>query len=246
MMSSRAVTPRVVARSAGVRTPTPWAFLAALALVACGDDSTDPAAGSDTTTAMQGSTSTPEPGDTTDPDGGSSSEGGSGDPSSSSGPGSSTTEGPAGTTESSGDTTGDATTGAAEESPPTNSAELLPWLEAGEYLTWAAESEPHVSAGPHGTVRTFINGALLASFEAGLAAHPQGAASVKELYTAGGQPDGWAVMVKVQPDSAGGAGWYWYELLGGDVYADGTGVGLCTGCHGGGGVDLVLTPFPLQ
>lgn len=228
-----------------MRTTT-LAFLASLALVACGDDSTDDAAGSETTAAVDDATSTSEAGDATDPDGGPS----TGDPGTSSGPGSTgpdsgTTTTPDDTT--AGDTAGDSTTGAVEEPPPTNGAELLPWLEAGEYLRWAAESGVHPSAGPHGGgVRTFVNETLLGSLEAGLAAHPQGAAAVKELYTAGGQPNGWAVMVKVAPDSAAGVGWYWYELYGVDVYADGTGVGLCTDCHSAGGVDFWLSPFPLQ
>ena len=62
----------------------------------------------------------------------------------------------------------------------------------------------------------------------------------------GGTRLGWAVMVKVQADSAGGDGWYWYETFDGAVYADGTGEGLCTGCHSGGGTDFFLSPFPLQ
>jgi hypothetical protein len=130
--------------------------------------------------------------------------------------------------------------------PPTNGAELVPWLEAGEYLEWAAESGVHPSSGPHfGGVRTFVNDVLHASLEAGAASHPEGAAAVKELYGAGGTVLGWSVEVKVQADSAGGDGWYWYEGYQGDVYADGTGAGICTGCHGGGN-DYVLSPFPLQ
>jgi hypothetical protein len=118
---------------------------------------------------------------------------------------------------------------------------------AGAYKRWPAESQIHPSAGPHGgNVRTFVNAALEQSLAEQAATHPQGAASVKELY--GGGTDtriGYAVMVKLAPDSAGGDGWYWYERLGATVYADGTGVGLCTGCHGGG-ADYVLTPHPLQ
>lgn len=229
-----------------MRTTALLTVLAPLALFACGDDATDDAANTETTAAMDDATSTSEAGDATDPDGGPS----SGDSGPSTGPGSTgpdsgTTEAPDDTT--AGDAMGDSTTGAVEEPPPTNAAELLPWLEAGEYLGWAAESGVHPSAGQHGGgVRTFVNATLLDSLEAGLPAHPQGAASIKELYTAGGQPNGWAVMVKVAPDSAGGVGWYWYELFGADVYADGTGVALCTDCHSAGGVDFVLSPFPLQ
>ena len=57
---------------------------------------------------------------------------------------------------------------------------------------------------------------------------------------------GYAVMVKVAPDAGpNGEGWYWYERLGQTVYADGTAVGLCSGCHMPG-KDNILTPFPLQ
>jgi hypothetical protein len=146
-----------------------------------------------------------------------------------------------------GDGTETSTTGVDEQpQPPTNGAELLPWLEAGEYLGWTAESGVHPSSGPHGGgVRTFVNDVLHASLAAGSASHPQGAAAIKELYGDGATVIGWAVEVKLQADSAGGDGWYWYERFQDSVYADGTGEGICTGCHGGGN-DYVLSPFPLQ
>lgn len=140
------------------------------------------------------------------------------------------------------------TTGGGDELPPTDSAEQLEaWLAGGVYKSWPAESQIHASTGPHGgNVRTFVNDALDASLAGAAAMHPQGAATVKELY--GGGTDtiiGYAVMVKLAPDSANGDNWYWYERLDATVYADGTGVGLCTGCHEGGS-DYVLTPYPLQ
>lgn len=159
------------------------------------------------------------------------------------------TEGGDGTTQGDdADSSSDAgSTGDAEQPlPPTNGAELLPWLAAGEYLTWTAESGVHPSSGPHGGgVRTFVNDVLFASLAAGSASHPEDAAAIKELYGDGGSVIGWAVEVKLQADSAGGDGWYWYEIFQDSVYADGTGEGICTGCHGGGN-DYVLTPFPLQ
>lgn len=154
----------------------------------------------------------------------------------------STTDAQTDTSSSSGDTTG-----GVDDLPPTQGDALEEWLALGSYKSWAAESKVHMSTGPHGgNVRTYVNAALFGSLEAGNAMHPQGAATVKELY--GGGVDtitGYAVMVKVAPDSAGGEGWYWYERVGGTTYADGTGVGLCSGCHLGG-ADYVLTPFPLQ
>lgn len=51
---------------------------------------------------------------------------------------------------------------------------------------------------------------VFASLEAGSATHPTGSALVKQLYGPGDQVLGWSVMVKVQDESAGGAGWYWF------------------------------------
>lgn len=75
--------------------------------------------------------------------------------------------------------------------------------------------------------------------------HPEGAAAVKELWGQGDAIIGWAVEIKVQPESDGGNGWYWYELINGTEYGPALGLGLCSGCHGAG-VDNVLVPFPLQ
>lgn len=229
-----------------MRTTTLLALLPLLLPIACTDEPAEdgPTSGASTSDGPTSGSTTAvaDTGEATDPDGTTVAPGSTGpiDPDT----GTTTEVDPTTTGEP---TAGETTTGGVvEELPPTDSAELLPWLEAGEYLGWAAESAVHQSTGPHGMVRTFFNQTLVDSYEDGLAAHPQGSATVKELYTAGGQPNGWAVMVKVQPDSAGGDGWYWYELLGETVFADGTGVGLCTGCHSGGGVDYVLTPWPLQ
>lgn len=129
--------------------------------------------------------------------------------------------------------------------PPNGKEALLPWLQAGNYANWPAESKPHPSTGPHfGGVRTFVNPALLQSLQAGNAVHPQDAATVKELYGSGTTVIGWSVMRKTQA-GAGGDTWRWFETYQGKVYADGQGVGLCTGCHSPG-KDFVLSPFPLQ
>lgn len=162
------------------------------------------------------------------------------------------TEGSGGPTTESDDGDPPADSGSTEDSgdpqplPPTNGAELVPWLQAGEYLDWQAESGVHPSTGPHfGGVRTFVNDVLHDSLAAGATSHPEGSAAIKELYGAGDAVLGWSVEIKLQDDSAGGDGWYWYEGYQDRVYADGTGEGICTGCHGGGN-DYVLTPFPLQ
>jgi hypothetical protein len=154
---------------------------------------------------------------------------------------------PSGSTTATTLTTGD-DTGVIEELPPTESAEILEaWLAGGAYKSWAVESKVHGSTGPHGgNVRTYVNAIALASLAADNAEHPQDSATVKELY--GNSVDtiiGYAVGLKTAPTSEGGATWYWYERLNGTTYADGLGVGLCTGCHGGG-ADYILTPYPLQ
>jgi hypothetical protein len=136
----------------------------------------------------------------------------------------------------------------ASQIPPTESSALFAWLGSGAYERWTAESTIHPSAGPHGgDVRTYVNDALLGSLAEG-SAQPEGAAAVKELYSAG-QLRGWAVGVKTEPDSAGGDNWYWYENFSvtdpANPVAAGLGVGLCSNCHEGG-LDYVLTPFPLQ
>jgi hypothetical protein len=138
------------------------------------------------------------------------------------------------------------------EAPPANAEELLPWLQAGRYAEWPAESAVHPSGGPHfGRVRTYVNTILFESLAAGAPSHPVGAAAVKELYGSAAEVRGWSVSVKLQPDSARGNGWYWYERFRGAVYGDGVGAPGCTGCHGNDfgpftSKDFILAPFPLQ
>ncbi|MEZ4302722.1 MAG: hypothetical protein R3B70_47805 [Polyangiaceae bacterium] len=139
--------------------------------------------------------------------------------------------------------------GASDAVPPTDKAALFKWLQDGNYKAYNAESAVHASAGPHGGgVRTFVNDQLEGSLSAGNAAHPMGAAAVKELYS-GGTLTGWAASVKTDTDSAGGQGWYWYEIFsttdGSNTVAAGNGVSLCFNCHSGGD-DYVLSPYPLQ
>lgn len=147
------------------------------------------------------------------------------------------------TTESGGSS--DSSTGTPVDQTPPMGAELLAWLQAGEYLGWTTESGPHPSAGPHfGTVRTFVNDTMFDSLTDGNATHTVGGALVKELYGDSTEVGGWAVMTKVQ-DAAGGSSWYWYEWYEGSTFADGVGVNGCVGCHSRGD-DHVRSPFPLQ
>lgn len=137
----------------------------------------------------------------------------------------------------------------ASDVPPTDSAALLKWLQAGSYKAWPKESAPHRSMGPHRTlVVTYLNPPLDQSMAVKAVAHAKGAAAVKELQDEGGKTTGWAVSVKTASDSDGGKGWYWYEILdapSGKVVAQANGVALCSGCHTRGR-DFVLIPHPLD
>ena len=138
----------------------------------------------------------------------------------------------------------------ASDAPPTESSSLLKWLQAGNYKKWPKESAPHRSMGPHQVlVLTYLNPTLDRSLETKAAAHPNGAAAVKELLDESGDLSGWAVSVKTSTDSGGGKGWYWYEIRratsDGIVVAQANGVPLCSGCHTRGR-DFVLIPHPLD
>jgi hypothetical protein len=140
--------------------------------------------------------------------------------------------------------------GESTDVPPTGSAALLKWLQGGSYKNWPRESAPHRSMGPHkALVLTYLNPTLDRSLEAKATSHPKGAAAVKELLDEAGKKAGWAVSVKTAPDSAGGKGWYWFEILGttasGTVVSQEPGQPLCTGCHTRGR-DFVLIPHPLD
>lgn len=133
---------------------------------------------------------------------------------------------------------------------PTTGPALQAWLVAGHYKSWAHESKPHPSDGPHAeTVVTFLSPTLEQSLATKATVHPKGVAAVKELYKAGTHM-GWAVSVKVAEDSASGKNWYWYEVFGTAREAkapyQAIGLELCRDCHTEGGVDQVLVPFPLQ
>jgi hypothetical protein len=123
------------------------------------------------------------------------------------------------------------------------------WLHTGEYKTWPHESAPHASTGPHGSsVQAYLSPKLDASLTAGDAAHPAGSAAVKE-FVDNGTVSGWAAMIKTQDDSAGGDGWYWYEVFdaspGATAAFEGLGHTTCKGCHAAGR-DFVRIPHPLQ
>jgi len=137
---------------------------------------------------------------------------------------------------------------------PVAKDKLFSYLQAGSYKNLAAkESGRHPTRGPHTKigwpVRVFLGPNLDASLKAGNTSHPAGSAAVKEMYDGSGKLQGWAVMVKTTADSAGGKGWFWYEITsttdGSKPVATGNGVPLCFGCHFTGR-DFVLTDYPLK
>jgi hypothetical protein len=134
--------------------------------------------------------------------------------------------------------------------PPMASLELFAWLKAGSYKGWEHGSTPHPAPGAHpGGVLTYLDPALASSRRAGSAAHPAGAAAVLELYGKSGKLHGWAVAIKADVNSAGGQGWYWYEVLsvedGKRTLAADRGAPACVECHAKGS-DFVMTPYPLR
>ena len=91
-------------------------------------------------------------------------------------------------------------------------------------------SPPRLS-GNHGRQRICANELLLASTGG---TYPVGASSVKELFDASDQPNGFAVGIKIE-DAAGPQTWYWYERRGADPSAkpkaDGMALPDCAVCH---------------
>jgi hypothetical protein len=158
------------------------------------------------------------------------------------------------------------------QTPPQGADAVEAWLSEGSYKDWHCEDKLHASRAPspHGFNRICSND-LISSHATGNADWPKGAAAVKELYAAADDTDpvGYAVYLKTDSDSAGGANWYWYERVPLDsaaphdakgVVADSLGdtagaKSICVGCHiaagsdsdhtpTSGGRDQVYTPVP--
>lgn len=151
--------------------------------------------------------------------------------------------------------------GAVDQTPPRGRVAIEAWLATGAYRDWNCEESIHEarSPSPHGFNRICSND-LITDAATGTAAWPAGAAAVKELYDSATAttPIGYAVYLKTDPDSAGGANWYWYEVVPLDhpaphdangVVADGLGdtgpaQSICVGCHVAAGTDAAHTPSP--
>lgn len=124
--------------------------------------------------------------------------------------------------------------------PPRGSADVLTWIEARHYESWACEGAAHAGRppSPHGQNRICINDALIGS--TGDGAYPVGAAAVKEIFS-GGEISLFAVYRKVT-DGAGGQSWYWFEGNRDEVIANAEGDDTCVGCHSSAPRDFVFTP----
>lgn len=133
---------------------------------------------------------------------------------------------------------------------PNEPAELIAYLQRGDYKTFERESGVHASTGPHGgRVLTYVNDVLFDSLTRGNAEHPRCAASIKELFRGSDEVSGWAVFVKTEDASAKGKGYYWLEITstraGRSADYEGQGIGICVGCHSAGR-DFFRAPWPLQ
>jgi hypothetical protein len=131
--------------------------------------------------------------------------------------------------------------------PIDNDTAFRAWLDRRDYVAWPQEPSLHPSKGPHpNDVRVYFSPKLASSLRANQLDHPKGAAAVEELYT-NGVLSGWGGAVKTQADSAGGKGWYWYEVTSVAPNAPSTGLGnddACRSCHSSGGRDFVQSLPP--
>ena len=141
------------------------------------------------------------------------------------------------------------TAGDDQTPPTTNGADVEAWLKKGAYKSWDCEmvDHPQLKVSPHGQNRVCSN-ALAAGFT-DTGERPVGTASVKELLDDSSEVVGYAVGVKSDDKSDGGANWYWYERvpLGSTAPHDskgavadglgssGTAQSICVGCHAGAG-----------
>jgi hypothetical protein len=127
------------------------------------------------------------------------------------------------------------------QTPPTGKSALEAWIAQGSYVAWHCETAPHPARdpSPHGMDRICSNDLLSAHAEG---PYPVGAANVKELFDDDGNRRGHAVYRHILPGDDPGA-WYWYEIVDGEVLADGLGDSgkpqtSCVACHSSAGPDV--------
>ncbi len=132
---------------------------------------------------------------------------------------------------------------------PITAAEVETWIASGDYLDWVCEAAPRPMRGPspHGAVRVCSN-RVLSTYVQEPDDWLRGSAAVKELYASATdtEPVGYSYYVKVDDQSANGAGWYWYERGAAGVTADGRGSASdgsasCVACHSVAGSDEAHT-----
>lgn len=127
-----------------------------------------------------------------------------------------------------------------DQTPATGSPEAVrAWLDKKLYTKWACEPSAHPRRPGSGHAANRIcSNEKLSAHRPETGEFPVGAASVKELYDSSGAPSGYAMAVK--QDQGGGEAWYWYELIGESVVANGRGdsgsaKSICVSCHAGAG-----------
>jgi hypothetical protein len=129
--------------------------------------------------------------------------------------------------------------------PRGDQAAMEAWLAEGHYLTWHCEDavSPPRGLGGHGRQRICSNDVLLASASG---PYPVDSASVKPMYGAMDQPNGFSVGLKVI-EGPGAFTWYWYERLGASPTApakSGVGIPDCAVCHQQANRDYVFFRAP--
>jgi hypothetical protein len=115
--------------------------------------------------------------------------------------------------------------------------QLTDLARAGEHRAWASEEAPHRSAGPHATVRTFVNPVLFDSLRSDATSHPTGSIAVKELFDDMGRLTGYAIDWK--PEDGRWRFFEGFEPSLDEYFFEGTD-NLCANCHRPG-KDFVLT-----
>ena len=133
------------------------------------------------------------------------------------------------------------------QTPPQGSdAVIAAWIAAGSYqgAGWRCEAAVHDARmpSPHGKNKICNNTKVTQTVAP--ATYPFGAANVKTLYGADGTTVvGHAVALKLFDGPSDGSKWYYYEIMGGSVVANGKGKSdnsdLCASCHQGTGSDAM-------